>query len=344
MNFNVKNKRTQSSFEVHEDEYVLSGAISAGLALPHSCRAGNCGSCKALLLSGEIIHDDFDDSALNDRQENSGFILLCRCRAKSNLEIDIEEFSELLSKSHFWPARITSLRPLCHDVMLMRVLLAPGKDFKFSAGQYMDFVLPDSKLRSYSIAGIDGREIDFHIRRVKDGLFTERVFNAYKTGDIVRLYGPLGTFFIREENTQPIIMLAGGTGIAPIKTMLEQISTQTSVLPTHLYWGVQTLEDVYLKYWLEEFTHNHTWFNYTIVLSNADEFYPARKGFVHQAVLEDHDDLSHYQVYTSGPPAMIKASQSSFIEAGLAPEKLYFDSFDFSADSIASVNAGKRKE
>lgn len=344
MNFNVKNKRTQSSFEVDEEQYVLSAALHAGLALPHSCRTGNCGSCKALLLSGEIIHDAFDDSALSESQQQSGFVLLCRCRAKSNLEINIEEFSDLLSAARYWPARISILRPVCHDVMLMRVLLAPGKAFNCSAGQYMDFVLPDSKLRSYSIAGIDGRHIDFYIRRVDDGQFSARVFHEYRVGDIVRLYGPLGTFFIRKENTQPIIMLAGGTGIAPIKSMLEQISIEARALPTRLYWGVQTLEDVFLKYWLEKFAGNNSWFEYTIVLSRADEFYPSRKGFVHQAVLEDHNTLEPYQLYASGPPAMIKAAQSSFVNAGLDPEKLYFDSFDYSADTIAGVNANKLKE
>jgi len=329
---------------VDEEQYVLSAALSAGLALPHSCRTGNCGSCKALLLSGEIIHDEFDDSALSDSQQQSGFVLLCRCRAKSNLEINIEEFGELLSPARYWPARISSLRPLNHDVMQMRVLLAPGKDFNCNAGQYMDFVLPDSKLRSYSIAGIDGRQIDFHIRRVDDGQFSERVFNEYRIGDIVRLYGPLGTFFIRKENTQPIIMLAGGTGIAPIKSMFEQISTQAFTLPTRLYWGVRALEDVYLKYWLEQFARNNSWFEYTIVLSKADEFYPSRKGLVHQAVLEDHNRLEPYQVYASGPPAMIKAAQSSFVTAGLDPEKLYFDSFDYSADTIACINASRIKK
>ena len=344
LNFNVKNKRTQSSFQASEEQYVLNAAISAGLALPHSCRAGNCGSCKALLLSGEIITDEFDDSALTESQEKSGSILLCRSKAKSDLEIDIEEFSELLPTSSYWPARIEVLKSLCHDVMLMRVMLAPGEDFNFSAGQYLDFVLPDSKLRSYSIAGIDDRNIDFHIRNVVGGLFSDRVFNDYKVGNIVRLYGPLGTFFIRENNSQPIIMLAGGTGIAPIKSMLEQLSLQGSNLATKLYWGVQTLEDVYLKYWLEEFALNNSWFDYTIVLSNADEFYPARKGFVHQAVIDDYIDLSPYQVYASGPPAMIKAAQSSFSAAGLDADNLYFDSFDYSADTIAGINAGKRKD
>ena len=342
MNFNVKNKRTQSSFKADETEYVLTAAIGAGLALPHSCRAGNCGSCKALLLNGEIEHEGYDDAALNEPQEQSGMILLCRSRAKSDLEIDIEEFSDLLPQSRYWPARIIILKALCHDVMLMRILLAPGKEFSFSAGQYMDFVLPDSKLRSYSIAGIDGRQIDFHIRKVDNGLFTTRVFHDYKAGAIVRVYGPLGTLFIRQANKQAIIMLAGGTGVAPLKSMLEQISTQTSALQTHLYWGVQKLEDVYLKFWLEEFSQHHNWFEYTIVLSNADEFYPARKGFVHQAVLEDYKDLNNYQVYASGPPAMIKAAQSEFIDAGLDPEKLYFDSFDYSADTLARINANKQ--
>ena len=344
MNFNVKNKRTQSSFEASEQDFVLNAAISAGLALPHSCRAGNCGSCKALLLNGDIVADVLDGSALTDSQKKAGYILLCRSKAKSDLEIDIEEFSAFLPASHYWPARIQTLKPLCHDVMLMSVLLAPGREFNFSAGQYMDFVLPDSKLRSFSVAGNQGRTIDFHIRGVEGGLFSQRVFNHYKVGHVVRLYGPMGAFFIRENNSEPIIMLAGGTGIAPIKTMLEQLRTKSTALPTKLYWGVQTLEDIYLKFWLEDFARNNDWFEFTIVLSNADEFYPARKGFVHQAVLDDHNDLSPYQIYASGPPAMIKAAQCDFAAAGLDPEKLYFDSFDYSADTLADMNVNKREK
>lgn len=339
MNFNVKNKRTQTSFCVTEKEYVLDAALKAGLSLPHSCRGGNCGSCRALLLHGDVEVDDFDNGALSERQQQEGFVLLCRCTARSDLEIDIEEFSDKLSSSRAWPARIDSLKRLCHDVMLMRVILAPGQCFDFTAGQYMDFILPDSKSRSYSIAGFDECHIDFHIRKVDCGLFTTRVFSEYKVGDIVRLYGPLGTFFIREENNEAVIMLAGGSGIAPIKVMLEQFCKRPGTQFTRLYWGVRTQEDIYLKLWLEEFSRKNSWFEYNIILSNADEFYPARKGLVHQAVLEDIKDLGPYQVYASGPPAMIRAAQTEFKDAGLVPEKFYFDSFDYSPDTIARVNA-----
>ena len=323
---------------------MLNAAIEAGLSLPHSCRAGNCGSCKALLISGDVALDEFDDSALTLTQQAGGQILLCRSKAQSDIEIDIEEFTQNLSAAKFWPARINELKLLCHDVMQMSVELAPASNIKPIAGQYMDFVLDNSRQRSYSIASHNQtQKLDFHIRKVESGLFTERVFSHYQVGDIVRLYGPLGTFFLRQKNSQSIIMLAGGTGFAPIKAMLEQLSDNPHPPSTKLYWGVRRLKDVYLKFWLEKFAQQNNWFSFTVVLSHADDYYTGRIGYVHQAVLQDHADLSEYQIYASGPPAMIKAAQEDFPSAGLNPALLYFDSFDFSVDTLAKINQQKNR-
>ena len=338
MNFTVKNKRTQSTFPASNQQTVLAAALESGLALPHSCRAGNCGSCKARLISGEIIRDGFMESALSEQQLSDGFILLCSSIAQSGLEIDIEEFNQPFSAAKYWPARIKVMKLLCHDVMSMTLELAPGQKLDYLPGQYLDVVIADNRFRSFSIANAAGTDLEFHVRKVEDGAFSNRVFNELKVGDILRLYGPLGTFFLRQENANPIIMLAGGTGFAPIKALLEQLQRIDNQRPVTLYWGVRTVEDIYMKFWLEAFSQNNLWFDFTVVLSEPDDTWGGRKGFVHQAVMDDHNDLSNFEVYASGPPQMITAATETFTKKGLNPDNFYFDSFDYSSDSLARIN------
>ncbi len=338
MNFTVKNKRTQSTFTASSQQTVLAAALESGLALPHSCRAGNCGSCKARLITGEINSYGFIESALSDQQLKDGFILLCSSMANSDLEIDIEEFNQHFSVVKYWPARIKSMKLLCHDVMGMTLELAPGQRMDCLPGQYLDVVIADNRFRSFSIANAVGDDLEFHIRKVEDGEFTSRVFNEFKIGDILRLYGPLGTFFIRQEKQGPIIMLAGGTGFAPIKALLEQLQQIHSQRPVTLYWGVRTVEDIYMKFWLEQFSQSNPWFNFSVVIFEADDTWSGRKGFVHQAIVDDYYDLSDFVVYASGPPQMINAAKQNFTQKGLNPDNFYFDSFDYSVDSLASIN------
>ena len=339
MNFTVKNKRTQSSFCVSPQQTVLTAALESGLALPHSCRVGNCGSCKARLISGQVDNGGFDESALTNEQSAQGFILLCGNKATSDIEIDIEEFSEQIMAAKFWPARIQAMKLLCHDVMGVTLKLPPGQKIDYLAGQYIDFVLTDNRRRSFSIANVEPEgQLEFHIRKVEDGEFTSRIFNDYKTGDVLRLYGPLGTFFIRKESEKPIIMLAGGTGFAPIKALLEDLEHSNNQCLVKLYWGVRTVDDIYMKFWLEKFSQSNEWFNFTVVLSEPADTWSGRKGFVHQAILDDHDELSNYDIYTCGPPIMITTAKKSFIEKGLNENSFYFDSFDYSLDSLAQIN------
>ncbi len=339
MNFTVKNKRTQSSFSASPQQSVLTAAIESGLAFPHSCRAGNCGSCKALLINGQIEFDCFDQNALTDKQLDRGYTLLCKAKARSDLEIDIEEFSEKITPARYWPARIKSLKLLCQDVIQLTLRLPPGQKIEYLAGQYIDFVLSDSRCRSFSIANDEYNDhLEFHIRKVDGGEFSKRIFNESKAGDILRLYGPLGTFFLCQESTNPILMLAGGTGFAPIKALLEELEKSANQRSVKLYWGVRSVDDIYMKFWLETFTQNNPWFDSIIVLSEPDDTWGGRKGFVHQSVADDFSDLSDYEIYASGPPMMITAAQQSFVEKGLNENNFYFDSFDYSPDSLAKIN------
>lgn len=342
MHFNVKNRRTQSTFQVKPEQSVLSAAIEAGLALPHSCRAGNCGSCKARLVRGEIVGDDFDD-ALSQREREQGFILLCCAMPKSDLEIDIDEFTEGMAPARFWPARIRSLKLLCHDVMQINLALPPGKQFDYLPGQYVDIVLAGNRRRSFSIANAPSSgELELHIRRVEGGELSRLVFEEYKTGDVVRLYGPLGTFVLRASR-RPVLMMAGGTGLAPLKALLEQISLLDDPVPVRLYWGVRTLDDVYLKLWLEMFAQTHPWFSAAVVLSEPGMDWGGRKGLVHLALLDDHADLDNYDIYASGPPPMITAAQTEFAGHGFDPQRFFFDSFDYSADTLAVIRGKKNR-
>ncbi len=342
MNFNVKNKRTQSTFHCSSEQTILAAALTSGLALPHSCRAGNCGSCKARLISGKVNRTGFAEQALTEQQLAQGFILLCSAIAESDLEIDIEEFDQRLSPAKYWPARITSMKLLCHDVMQLVVQLPPGQKMDYLPGQYLDIALADNRFRSFSIANTQSDKLEFHIRKVTDGEFTHRVFNEFKIGDVLRLYGPMGTFFLREESNKPIIMLAGGTGFAPIKALLEQLQQTGALRPVKFYWGVRTADDIYMKLWMEQFSQSNEWFTHKVVLSETDDTWSGHKGFVHQAIMDDHDDLSDYAIYASGPPQMITAAKQGFIaDKGLDINNFYFDSFDYSVDVTSKLNYAK---
>jgi len=339
MNFTVKNIRTQSSFSASPEQSILSAAIKSGIALPHSCRAGNCGSCKALLVSGKIENNRFDQSALTDNQRDKGYVLLCSNKALSDIEIDIEEFSDQITAARLWPARIKSLKLLCHDVIQMIVQPPPGQKIEYLAGQYVDFILSDNRRRSFSIANADRDGcLEFHLRKVENGEFTSRIFDESKVGDVLRLRGPLGTFFLRKGSENPIIMVAGGTGFAPIKALLEELQQTDHQRVVNLYWGVRSIADIYMKFWLEMFDQNNEWFNFIVVLSAADDTWGARRGLVHQAVLDDFTNLASYDIYASGPPTMITAARHGFTKQGLDEKNFYFDSFDYSPDTLAKVN------
>ena len=238
------------------------------------------------------------------------------------------------------PCRIESIEKVAPDVAVVRFKLPATERLQFLAGQYIDLLLKDGRRRSFSLATAphDDKLLELHIRHIPHGLFTDALFTQYKGREILRFEGPLGSFYLREESEKPIVLVAGGTGFAPIKAIVEHVLHHKIERPMTLYWGARARQDLYLPSLPERGQAENPGFTYVPVLSEprADDAWGGRTGFVHRAVMEDFPDLSGHQVYACGAPAMIDAARRDFAAAcGLPENEFYADSFTYAAESEA---------
>jgi len=324
------------TIRVHSGQPVLDAALAAGLNLPHSCKSGHCSSCRARLRSGEIRYPGGRPLGITAAEEQAGQILLCQARPVTDLVVEARLIASVADvEIKTLPCRIERLTPLAADVMQVWLRLPAVETLRFQPGQYLDILLDGGRRRSFSIASPphDSELLELHIRRVPGGGFTERLFGTLHPGALLRIEGPVGQFTYR-PGSGPVLMIAGGTGFAPLKSMLRHILEDADDgKPTreiHLYWGARQLADVYEEALVRDWTHRSPRLHFTPVLSEAG---PGRRGWVHEAVLADHPDLSTFEVYAAGPPAMIEAIRSTFPAQGLNPGRIYFDSFDYAPDA-----------
>jgi CDP-4-dehydro-6-deoxyglucose reductase, E3 len=330
------------TIRVADGEPVLQAALAAGLNLPHSCKSGHCSSCRARLVAGEIHYPSGRPPGVTAEEAASGQILLCQARPRSDLVVEarlIANVAEVEIKT--LPCRIARLTPLAPDVLQVMLQLPAVERLPFHPGQYLDVLLDEGKRRSFSIAcpPHDAGLLELHVRRVQGGGFTQRLFGgpaALVPGSLLRIEGPMGQFSYR-PGTSPVIMVAGGTGFAPLKSMLRHVLETGIRRDLHFYWGARHCADVYEEQRVLGWTRSHSQLRFTAVLSEATlaEAAHQRTGWVHDAVLADHPDLSAFEVYAAGPPAMIEAMRTTFPRHGLAKQRLYFDSFDYAPDSAA---------
>jgi CDP-4-dehydro-6-deoxyglucose reductase, E3 len=350
--FSVRIEPHGRTLHVPATQPLLEAALAAGLNLPHSCKSGHCSSCRARLVTGEIRYPGARPLGLTAEEEREGYLLLCQARAASDVTVEARLIAAVADvEIKTLPCRIAALNPLAPDVMQVLLRLPAVERLPFHAGQYLDVLLEGGRRRSFSIASPphDSDLLELHVRRVAGGGFTERLFGAgadaqppLQVGSLLRIEGPIGQFSYR-QGTGPMIMIAGGTGFAPLKSMLRHALESGTGRQIHLYWGARHRHDIYEEERLLDWVRRFRQLSFTIVLSEATtvEAAHARVGWVHEAVLADHPQLQGFEVYAAGPPAMIEAIRESFPRHGLDPARLYFDSFDYAPDSRRAASPGK---
>ena len=337
--FQVRNLTSGKEFSVNPDETVLDAILRQGAAVPYSCRNGTCAACKASLVSGKVIYDHYDKSAMTDDEAAAGAVLLCCARPTEDLQIRAEEISTLSSINiQKLPCRVLAMNRLAHDVMELQLQLPRQTFFNYVPGQYVDIMMRDDRRRGFSIANPpNGETLTLHVRHVPKGRFTTHIFQSMKSRDILRFEGPLGTFFLRKDSDRPVILIAGGTGFAPLNAIIEDAISNGLSRPMHLFWGVRANRDLYMhgtaQNWAKQYPSS---FRFTPVLSEPalEDNWDGETGWVHDSVLRHYQNLADYEVYASGPPPMIDVIRESFPNHGLDPRNLYYDSFEFSTDTL----------
>lgn len=345
MTFQVTIAPSQHQFTVAAEQTVLDAALAAGILLPYSCRSGACSTCKAKIVSGSIQPVPSADVVLTPEEREAGYTLLCQARATSDLVVESREIrlaSDIQVRK--LPSRVTSITRPAADVAVLQLQLPATETFKFYAGQYVELILKDGKRRSYSMANPphDAAALELHIRHLPGGLFTDHVFGAgatqMKEREILRIEGPLGSFFLREDSDLPIVMLASGTGFAPIKAIIEHMVHQGIKRPTTLYWGGRRPADLYMHELAQNWAATIPNFSYVPVVSDAlpEDAWTGRTGFVHKAVMEDFPSLAGHQVYACGAPIVVDSARREFVAHCHLPDDAFFaDSFTSEADLAA---------
>jgi len=340
--FQITVQPSGRAFSTNPDETMLAAAIRSGVGLPYGCKDGACGSCKCKKLAGTVVHGPHQGKALSEEEEAAGFVLTCCGVPHSDVVLESRQVTdEGAFPVKKMPTRVSLLEKKSHDVMLVRLQLPANDTFAYHAGQYVEFILRDGARRSYSMAnaphtlsqGAPGLEL--HIRHMPGGKFTEHVFGAMKDKEILRVEGPYGSFFLREDSSKPIILLASGTGFAPIKAVIEHMQHKGIERPTTLYWGGRRPADLYMDDWVKARAAEMPNLKYVPVVSDAlpEDGWNGRTGFVHQAVLQDFPDLSGHQVYACGAPIVVDSARAAYTaQAGLPEEEFFADSFTTEAD------------
>jgi len=344
MTFTITVQPSGRTFTAEPDEAMLVAGIRQGIGLPYGCKDGACGSCKCKLVSGSVVHGHHQPKALSADEEAAGYVLTCCGVPHSDVVLESRQVTEAgafpIKKM---PVRVNAMERASHDVVVLRLQLPASDTFQYHAGQYVEFLLRDGDRRSYSMANAPHTQatqpaLELHLRHMPGGKFTDHVFSAMKEKDILRIEGPYGSFFLREDSDKPLVLLASGTGFAPIKAVIEHMQHKGITRPATLYWGGRRPADLYQSAWIESRLAEMPNLRYVPVVSNAlpEDAWTGRTGFVHQAVLQDFPDLSGHEVYACGAPIVVESAHRDYVaQAGLPDEAFFADSFTSAADKVA---------
>jgi len=334
MSFTVKIRQSDAPLSVEMGDTILTAALAAGIDYPHGCQSGNCGACKSRLHGGEVEMSPYSEFALTDAEKDSGLVLACRAVPWSDCEVAWLEQDEVISHPlRKLDCKVVEVEHMTHDIARLRLSIEAHGPFEFTAGQYARLHFADLPPRDYSMASLppDGKEgddlLEFHIRMVPDGGVSSYVYQDLKPGDAVRVEGPYGISYLREKHTGPVVALAGGSGLAPVKSIVESALAAGAEQPIHMYFGVRAEADVYLEDHFEALAAKHDNFTFEIVLSEPEGATERRSGYLVDIVADDFDDLDGAKAYLAGPPIMVETCVGKLKEMHVRDEDCHADAF-----------------
>ncbi len=329
--FTIENQVSGKVFQTNGVDAILDDALIHGLNFPYGCQKGFCGKCKATIIEGEVSYEGDIPNGISPEEIADGMALLCQCRAKSDVSLVVQELDSVADMEvRTLPCKVERIERLNHDVVQVMLKIPEAESLQYLAGQYLDLIHPDFEPRSFSIANAPSNSslIELHVRWVEGGKFTDFVFHQLAEKSLLKLEGPKGDFFFREDSKKPVILVAGGTGFGPVKSIIEHAIATKLDRKIYLYWGVRDVVDLYMdlpNQWAKE----HDNISFVPVLSEANDAWQGRTGFVHESILQDFDDLTGYEVYACGPPVMVKAAAKSFVAHGMIKDNFFSDAFTF---------------
>ena len=351
MGFSVKIRQWAVPVAVPDGDTVLDAALEQGLPYPHGCRSGNCGACKSRLLKGRVEMNPYSEFALTEDERKEGFVLACRAMpAEPGVEMAWLELDEVVSHPlRDMTCRVSALDDMTHDIKRIRLKIEDGGPFTFAAGQYAAVGFDAIPLRDYSMANAPSRdaagtsEIEFHVRFLAGGASSAYVAKQLKPGETVRVQGPYGSSFLRENHTGPIVAIAGGSGLAPVKSIVETALALNMKQPIHLYFGVRAERDLYLEDHFKGLAARHPNLSFIPVLSEPSGRTQRRTGFVHQAVAADIGDFDGCKAYIAGPPVMVEAASALLEGRGMRREDIHADAFYTEAERAKLQSGGSAR-
>jgi naphthalene 1,2-dioxygenase ferredoxin reductase component len=336
MNYIVTLKDKNAVIDVSMGKTILESALDQGIDFPHGCKSGNCGACKSILHGGDVEMSPYSDYALTGEEKGRGLILPCRSVPWSDCEISlIDDDDAVVHASRQLECEIADIIQATHDIRIIRIKILAGGPYNFSAGQYASVTFKDLPPRDYSMANMpDSDVLEFHIRLVPGGAVTPFVQSTLKVGDQVRVQGPYGTAYFRENHKGPIIAAAGGSGLAPIKSILETAFASNAGQPIAFYFGVRDERDVYMAEKFEELANTFENFSFIPVLSEPKSTTERHTGFLADAIANDFQDLDGFKAYLAGPPIMVETTVEKLKSLGIQRSDCHADAFYTEADKM----------
>ncbi|MFA9460495.1 CDP-6-deoxy-delta-3,4-glucoseen reductase [Thiohalorhabdus methylotrophus] len=337
MAYTVKLEPSGKQFEVEPGQSILDAAMHHGVNLPYGCRNGACGDCKGKLVSGQVDYGQYKPTAMSEEERAQGSALFCQAQPQSDLVIEAYEIDDARkAEVRRLPCRVHEARKLTHDIMEVSLKLPSAERLQYLAGQYIEVILKDGRRRAFSIANtpLHDELLTVHIRYVPGGEFTEHVFEHLKPKEIWNFEGPLGDFYLRDSD-RPAILVAGGTGLGPIKAILETAFEEGVERDFHLFFGVRAQRDLYLTELLDQWQQEHANFRWTPALSDPteeDTHWTGDTGYIHDVLPRYYGDLSGHEGYLAGPPPMVDAASETLKQLGVDKDRLFSDAFTYSTE------------